>query len=301
MAAGALVGIGVILFLRRVREPGFRWRPLGRPLLWTAAVAGAGLANGWPVLFRLYDTEKPMSLFRFGLVVSLVLSLLGLLLVACVGFVLLGAARPGWGAALRRRGTLTDAVFRAAVTAAIVLGIARWFHVVSARIPALYDPDPTLPASLVDAVPAVNALWAAGRGLFGLAAVAAAAALAWRSTFFRSAAGRALGILGIVLTLMPTDLRSPAEFSFEIATALVAAGWVAVCVFGLLREHAAAWVLFGLAAFGGRAAIELLAQPAAEDRSAGALAVLLLFAAAVALLAGRRDAAEATRAAPPPI
>ncbi|HWZ86857.1 MAG TPA: CPBP family glutamic-type intramembrane protease, partial [Thermoanaerobaculia bacterium] len=292
VSGGALVGIGVILLLRRVRELGFRWRLLARPLLWTIAVAGAGLANTWPELFRVYDTEKPMSLFRLGLVVSLTLSLVGLLLVACVGFVLLGAARPGWGAALRRKGRIGDAAVRAALSAAIVLGLARWFHVLGSRVPALYDPDPALPGSLASAVPAVDVVWGAARGTFGMAALAAGAALAWSSAFFRTTAGRALGVLAFILVLVPSDLHSPAEFVFEFATALLAAGFIAVCAFGLLRDHPAAWALFGLFTFGARGAIQLLGQPAASDQAAGGLAVLLVVLSGLVLLAGRREAAS---------
>ena len=299
VAGGALVGVAVILFLRRVRDPGFRWRGLVRPILWTAAIAAVGLANGWPALFRLYDTEKPMSLFRLGLIVSLTLSLLGLLLVACLAFVLLGAARPGWAAALRHKGSLGDALVRAGLSAAIVLGLARWFEVLSARTPALYDPDPSLPGGLADAIPAADVVWAAARGSFGIAVLAATAALAWRSAFFRTLAGRALGIAAVILVLMPSDLRSPAEFGFELATGLLAAGWAGVCAFGLLRDHPAAWALFGLFAFGGRGAIELLAQPAAADRAAGGLALTLLALVGALLLAGRRNGDPAPTLAPP--
>jgi hypothetical protein len=287
VAAGGLVGIAVILFLRRVREPGFRWRSLVRPLMVAAAVAAIGVANAWPSLFRAYDTERPMSLFRLGLVVSLTLAVLGLLLVTAIGLVLLGAARPGWTGSLRR-GSLADGLVRAALSAAIVFGFARWVHVVAARVPAFSLPDPSLPTSLADAVPAYDALWTAARGAFGIAAVAAAAALAWNSTFFRSTAGRTLGFIALVLALIPAELRSPGEFGFAFVTALLAAGWIAVCAFGLLRDHAGAWVLFGLFRFGGGAAVDLLAQSAPSDRSAGVWSLLLLAAAGVALLVGPR-------------
>jgi len=289
VTGGSLLGIAIILFLRRVKEPGFAWRPLVRPLAWTAAIIAAGLANAWPVLYRAYDTEKPMNLFRLGLVVSLTLSLLGLVLVASVAFVLLGAARPGWGAVLRRRGGLGDAVTRAGLSAAILLGTSRWFHVIAARIPALYDPDPSLPGSLGDAIPAVDVVWGAARGTFGMAALAAAVALAWNSAFFKTAVGRFLGIAAVVLVLVPSELRAPAEFGFDFVTGLVGAAAVGACAFGLLRDHAAAWVLFGLFAFGGRGAVDLLGQPAASDQAAGGLAVLFLVLAGVATLAGRRD------------
>jgi hypothetical protein len=186
---------------------------------------------------------------------------------------------------------------RAGLSAAIVLGLARWIEVVSARTPAFYDPDPTLPGSLADAIPSVDVLWAAARGSFGVAVLAATAALTWRSAFFRTAAGRALGIAAVVLVLMPSELRSPAEFGFELATGLLAAGWAGACAFGLLRDHPAAWALFGLFAFGGRGAVELLGQPAFADRASGWLALLLLAVAGAALLAGRRDAGTGAAAA----
>ncbi len=293
VAGGSLVGLAIILFLRRVREPEFRWRALARPLFWAAAIGAAGLVNAWPSLFRQYDTEKPLGLFRLGLGVSLVLGLAAILLGACLGFVLIGAARPGWVAALRRKGSLSDAALRAGIAAAGLAGLARAIHVVSSRVPALYDPDPSLPGGLADAVPAVNAVWAAARGAFGLAAVAAVVAMAWRTNFFRTAAGRALGILAVIVVLLPSEMRSPGELGFELLASVLAAAWIALCAFGLLRDHAAAWALFGLVAFGGRDAAELLAQPAAADRAAGGWAIVLLVLAGIALLAGRREGAAA--------
>jgi hypothetical protein len=192
--------------------------------------------------------------------------------------------------ALRRKGSLGDALLRAGIAAAGLAGLSHWFHVVSSRFPALYDPDPALPGSLNNAVPAVDAVWAAARGAFGLAAVAAVVALAWKSTFFRSTAGRALGVLAIAVVLLPGQLRNVPEFTMELVSALLAAAWIAVCAFALLRDHAAAWALFGLFALGGRTALELLAQPAASDVAQGGLALILLVLFGLALLAGRRDA-----------
>ena len=297
VAGGALVGLAVVLFLRRVREPEFRWRALARPLLFAGLIGAAGLANTWPALFRQYDTEKPMGLFRLGIGVSLVFGLLAILLAACLGFVLCAAARPGWGAALRRKGSLVDALLRASIAAAGLAGLSRWFHVVSSRVPALYDPDPSLPASLGNAVPAVDVVWAAARGAFGLAAVAAVAALAWRSTFFQTTAGRALGFLALVVVMLPSELRSPPEFTMEFLSGLLAAAWIAVCAFGLLRDHAAAWALFGFLSFGGRAAVDLLAQPAAADRAQGGLALALLVLFGLVLVAGKRDRTPASPSA----
>ena len=159
----------------------------------------------------------------------------------------------------------------------------------AARVPGFSLPDPSLPASLADAVPSYDAVWAAARGAFGIAAVVAAAALAWNSAFFRKPAGRALGFAALVLALVPSELRSPGEFGFAFATALLAAGWIAVCAFGLLRDHAGAWVLFGLFRFGGGAAGDLLGA----NRAFGSLGRVL-----VAGLAGGRRRRAPCRAPP---
>lgn len=297
VAAGALVGVAIILFLRIVRAPEFRWRRLMRPLLWTGVLAAAGLANTIPYLYRSYETDKPLSLFRVGLLVSLSIGWLGILLVGTLGFVLLSAARPGWEAALRRSGSLKDAFLRAAIAAAGLAGLSHALNLVASRVPSLYDPDPTLPGSLQYASPALEILWAAARATFAAAVPAAAAALAVRSSFFKSAPGRTLGLLAIAVAILPTSLTSPAAFLADYVPSLLTVVWLALCAFVLLRDHAAAWVLFGLLTFGGRGALELLAQPASADRAAGAFALLLLAAAGIALLAGRRNETVSPKAA----
>jgi len=289
LAAGAIVGVAVILFLRIVRSAEFRWKQIVRPLLWTAVLAACGLANTIPYLYRGYDTQRPMSLFRVGLTVSLSVGWMGILLIAALGFVLFTAARPGWDWAVRRRGSLRDAVARAAIAAAGVAGLEHVFHLVTARVPALFEPDPSLPGSLQYVVPAVDVLWNAARGTFALALPAAVVALAARQSFFRTAAGRVLGLLAIAVAMIPTSLTTPGAFLSDYVPSLVIAAWLGICAFVLLRDHAGAWVLFGLFAFGGRGALELLTQTAASDRAAGALAAVLLVVAGIALLAGRRD------------
>jgi hypothetical protein len=299
IAAGALLGAAVILFLRIVRQEGFRWRSVRRPVAWAGLLAAAGLANTFPYLFRQYPTQVPMTLFQLGLVVGLSVGLLVILLVATLAFVLLDGARPGWATAMRRKGSLTDAFLRAAIAAGGMIGLARWFHVVSSRIPSLYDPDPTLPSSLQYASPAVDVLWSAGRVALVMASAAAVAALAARSAFFRTARGRALGFALLAIAALPWTLSTPAAFLADYLPSILAAAWLAASAFLLLRDHAAAWVLFALVALGGRGAVELLAQPAPPDRTAGGFAVLLLAAAGVAMLAGRRDQDELAPVAVP--
>ncbi|HLN92757.1 MAG TPA: hypothetical protein VK389_02770, partial [Thermoanaerobaculia bacterium] len=72
--------------------------------------------------------------------------------------------------------------------------------------------------------------------------------------------------------------------------------WLAFVAFGLLKDHAAAWVLFGALYFGGLRAGELLVQPAPPDRAAGWTVIVLVLLAAAALVAGRRQRPEAAAA-----
>jgi len=288
VAAGALVGLGIILFLRSVRRPEFQWREVRTPLLWTAALAIVGLANTAPAALRHYQTETPFGLFRLGLGVSLAVGLAVMLLVALIGFVLLSAARPGWAASLRRRGSLGDAFLRASISAAGLLGLLRWVHLLSKRSATVYEPDPNLPSTLPFPAPAVDVLWTAARGTFVLAVLGAVAAMALRSDFFRSPLGRALGALAILVALAPASLRSPGLAAADFMATVLFLGWIAASAALLLRGHGAAWVLFGIFTVGGREVIALLAQPASEDQAAGWLGALLLGLGAAALLIGRR-------------
>ncbi len=288
-AMGALVGVGIILFLRRVRQPGFRWAETRRPLAWAALIAAAGLANAVPAVFRRYTTETPMSLFQVGVAVSMTAGLAVTLLGTLVGFVLVSGARPGWAGALRRGGTLPDAVLRAAIASAGLLGLSRWVHVIASRVPSLYEPDPTLPDSLGYAVPALEVLWAAARGMFLLAVVASVAALALRTNFFRTTAGRVLGAVAVLFAMLPSSVQTPSVLVTDLLPSILIAAWLAASAALVLRDHAAAWVLLGIFTVGGREVLALLSQPAAVDRTAGWAAAALLVAGAAALLAGRRE------------
>ncbi len=299
VAGGALVGLAILLFLRSVRQPGFHWREVRTPLVWAAALAVAGLANTAPTAFRHYQTEQPFALFRLGLVVSLAVGFAVILLGALIGFVLLSGARPGWAAALRRRGSPGDAFLRAAIAAAGLLGLIHWIHVITSRLPSAYAPDPNLPSSLQLAVPAVDILWSAARGAFVLVVVAAVAALALRTGFFKAPLGRALAVLAILVAIAPSSLRSPGLAAADFVPAVLLIAWLAASAAFLLRGHGAAWVLFGIFTFGGRDVISLLAQPAPEDRAAGWIGALVLAIAAVALLAGRRAPEAPPEPAPP--
>jgi hypothetical protein len=171
--------------------------------------------------------------------------------------------------------------------------------VITSRLPSVYAPDPNLPSSLQFAVPAVEVLWSAARGAFLLAVVAAVAALALRTQFFKAPVGRALGVLAILVAIAPSSMRSSGLAAADFIPSVLLLAWLAASAAFLLRGHGAAWVLFGIFTFGGREVISLLAQPAPEDRAAGGMGALLLAIAAVALIVGRRAPEAPPEPAPP--
>jgi hypothetical protein len=149
---------------------------------------------------------------------------------------------------------------------------------------------PSVPSSLETAVPGFAVLWTAARLTVALAAIAAALSLAAGQPLFRRPAGRLLAALLVLVVLLPGSPRSAGELAAGYLPALAAAAWLAVCIL-LLRDDVCAWVLFGALTFGGRAAAELLVQPATSDRAAGWIGLLLTAGAAGALCAGRRRVA----------
>jgi hypothetical protein len=258
-------------------------------------LAALATVNAIPSIGRQYQTEQPYSVFHILVATSLLIGWLALICAAAVVLVLFFAARPGWRRSLRRE-SLGGALARAAVAALALAGLARWGRVLSGGVPALFEADPSLPQALERAVPAFAALWSTVTSTFGLAALAAVLALAAPHDLFRRPAGRAAGALVLLLSLLPTGFRSPGQFAAELASSVVAAAVMAAVAFLYLSDSAAAWVLFGALAFGGRAAAELLWQPAAEDRAAGWAALGLILLAVAALLAripGRKDAVPA--------
>ncbi len=296
VSIGGFVGLAVVLFLRLVRGGGLRRRRLAGPLLVALLAIALAFANSIPNIFRAYPTEQPLALFQVAAAVSFTIAAIAFVCAAGFGFVLFSGARPGWRAALRRSGSIGDAFLRAAVAAAGTAGLARWAAVASSRFPALFEPDPTLPRALERLLPGYAGFWSAANATFSFAAVAATAALAWREPAFRKPVWRALALAAISLSLAPVGARSAGEFAAAFAPEVLTAAWLAFVAFGLLKDHAAAWVFFGALHFGSLRAAELLAQPAAADRSAGWTVVLLVALGAVALVAGRR---ERMAAAPP--
>ncbi|HEV8611534.1 MAG TPA: CPBP family intramembrane glutamic endopeptidase [Thermoanaerobaculia bacterium] len=289
VAIGGFVGIGVILFLRLVRGGAFRWRRVVGPLLVAFVGVALALANAIPSLDRAYSTETPYSLFQIGIAVSLTIGAIALVCAAGVGFVVLSGARPGWRAALKRGGSLGDAFARAAVAAIGTAGLSHWISIAASRFPALFEIDPTLPRALERWFPGYAGFWSAATATFSLAVVAATIALASRAPTARERPWRILFLGALLLALVPIGARSLGEFAAAFVPEVVMAAWLGFVAFGLLKDHAAAWVLFGAFYLGGNRAAELLGQPAPPDRAAGWSVVVLVVLAAAALVAGRRE------------
>jgi hypothetical protein len=300
VAAGSLVGMAIVLFLRAVRKPEMRWRSLLRPMIPIAVVAGAALVNRFPVLLRVYPTEIPLPTFRFTVGLSLAIFWMLLVSGAAIALVLISGARPGWRRALTSQGGLTDALLRAAIAVAGFAGLERIFALVERSLPALYHPNPALPSELESAFPALTALSSGAFGLVAAAAAAAVVALASREASFSTASARVALAAAFVVALIPSSPRSPLDFGWRFSTSVLLAGWLAVSAFVLLRDHVAAWVIFGALAFGGAAALRLLVQPAPPDAAAGWIGLILVAAAAAALIRSPRREASITDAAVAP-
>ncbi len=94
--------------------------------------------------------------------------------------------------------------------------------------------------------------------------------------------------LAVLVALLPSSLQTPSVLAADFLPTVLIVAWLALSGALLLRGHAAAWLLFGVFAVGGREVLGLLAQPAAADRAAGWMSAALLAAGVVAVLAGRR-------------
>ena len=303
VAIGGIAGGAFVLFLRRVRSPGFRWREIAPPVALASLLGAVSIANGIPSVFRAYPTEYPLRLFLISTGAALLIAWLAAILGACVGFVLIGGARPGWRSALRGSGSLSDALLRAAVAAAGLAGLSHLGSFAAEKFPAVFPPDPQLPAALAGAFPAISAFWSAARDTFSVATLAAVVALAAKREFFRKPLGAVLGIGALAATALPSQLSGAGEFAAAFVPALAAGAWLGFSALFLLADHAAAWIFFGIFAFGGPTVVELLSQGARADRVAGGITAVLLAVAAVVLLAGRRRSQAtlpAEAAAPPP-
>jgi hypothetical protein len=146
-----------------------------------------------------------------------------------------------------------------------------------------------MPGALQTAFPSVAVLWTTVGSTIELAAVVAVAALALRHPFFGKPRNRWLGVLMVLVALVPRSAHSLPEFFVSFGTPVVTGAYLAAVAFLLLKDHVGAWVLFGVFAFGGRAAAALISQPAVPDQAAGWIGAVLVLLAAVALLAGRRQ------------
>jgi len=127
-------------------------------------------------------------------------------------------------------------------------------------------------------------------------------AIGSREPFLKTGPGRLLVLLGLVLVLIPGSFHSPLAFFGALVPDLLIVAWLAIAAFALLRDHVAAWVLFGVFVSGGSAVAGLLGQPAPADQAAGWMSLAALVIAAAGLLAGgRREPAVADPATVPPM
>src|SRR5262249_42303595 len=74
---GGFLGVGLVVFLRIVRDPEFRWRRLRAPLVVTALFGAAFAANGAPTLLRAYSSAVALGVFEATAAASLLVLWIG--------------------------------------------------------------------------------------------------------------------------------------------------------------------------------------------------------------------------------
>ena len=301
VAIGGVVGVGFLIFLRLVRAPGFRWRTHLLALAIVAPLAAVGVGNSFPGrVSRLPDPDSARGLRVHGRIDSP------------------DRPRP---APLRPRGRLRALLGRPPrVAAGETLRLApgrrpqgRGGGARSGRPRALGGSrGGAFPRGLLlrsfaarfspDRLPGRRR---AVERRAGAPSRSRPLRLSWRWRCRIPCSGSRsdgwLAVLAVFFALVPASFHSMPEFLASFVPPLLMLASLTAAAFWLLKDHVAAWVLFGVLTFGGRAAAALLVQPARADRFSGWMGLLLVLLAAAALLAGRRSGEPADSfEAPPP-
>jgi hypothetical protein len=291
-AGGCLLSVLLVVAIGAIRSEGLRWRRLVPPLLvWLLLAAFASL-NAWPTFWRMYQTEIPLETYQATLFLGLIFRILLAGVTGLVVFALLEKACPAWRTALRRAGTWRDACVRAVIAVVGFAGLHQLSRILADRFPAAFEVQGFLPASLEFYSAGYEACFSGAQRLLVLAGAAAAACLVLREPRFARPRYRWVAAALAVILIVPTDAKTVGEMIGPFVVSFLALGWTVIAIL-LLRDHAAAWVLYGACAVAAGGAMGLLRQPLPDDRLQGVLAVALAAMVAVALTAGRRRPVEA--------
>lgn len=289
IAAGILVGAVLLTLFLELRRNALRVRRLLFPGAILALLSGLEAANGWPQIWRQYRTTMPVSLFEISVTVGFLVRIIGAALMAFVAFSVFEVALPGWRKSLRLPGAAARAFPRAALSVLGLLEAARFKQYLATRYAPAFAVGAGLPDSLNSLFPAASILYSTLTRILLLAGIAAAFSLVVGSQRFgKRRTILAGGALALLLAL-PISARSLPEAVWPTLATLVVAGFTLAAIVNLLGKDPLAWLFFGLFAFAGKGALELVDQSAAADRAEGIVALgLVAFLSLLLAAAGRQ-------------
>lgn len=285
---GLLGALAVVLLVAKLRAGEIPWRTaclLGGVV---AAAVVLRVVVSLDTLWSQYQTSIPAEMYDIVIVVGFVVAALGGFVGATLAGGLAAALHPAALSMLRpapRRLFARDAMVGAALALGLVLGL-----------PMLHDVLPLiLPAGrLINGVDWPNGIEASLPALFILAgAVSTTVYLpalggivaAVLLLYFRRAPARVALAVFFVLSFLPREARTAAEYALAALWLVLVAGAVLLLARGFLRDNPLAWLTAAWVGVGGAGALQLLAEPGGAYRLDGILALAAILAPVVWLLA----------------
>jgi len=277
--SASLLVLAIWLLVDRTRKHALRWRRALWIALPLAAIALAGMAVQFPLLFSQYDTAMPLQSFEVMTITGLAISALALFVALACGAALILSLRPDALAVFQRatRKLLgLDALYAAGLAAvlAAALGRIRWILIDRFHPQALLSAGPR--TVFGTAAPAASGIaGACQETLFWLALLVLLAYAA--QLLARRPWAAALAVLAGAAAFVPSPVHTAGEFFLYYAIMLAYAAAAVAFARYFARGNALAYVLtVWTLSLAGRAA-DLLGQPDGALRfQGGVLAALLL-------------------------
>ena len=261
LVSGLLVW-GIVILLRNVRRGLVPWRPV--LLLASAATIAMALGEALSVrlIMRQYPTTVPLATFQAMAWIGIGVSTLFGFLALAAAIALLVSTYPGvlltFGAKARRAFGW-DALSALAAVGGLSVLWETLDAVLRARFHTVAALSVATPNLIDSAAPAVSGLVRALQALPALAAALGTAVLIAR----RIARPWLLVLLGVVLVtvMVPSGVRTPAEFAFEYTCALAGAALTVAACLCFARTNYLAYALLLWASSLYDSAAQLFGQP----------------------------------------
>ena len=278
--SASLLVVGLWILIDRTRQRSLRW---GRAL-WAAlplgAIALAGMAMTFPLLFSQYPTTFSLESYEATLGVGLFIGALALFIAMVCGMALILALQPDAMAVFRaanRRLSGVDAIFATGVAAVLVaaLGRLRWLLIDRFHPQALLSADARTAFATIS--PAASGIASACQEtLFFLAVLAVVAHLVRYLERWPGAA--VLAGLAAAAGLVPGTIHTGGEFLLYYAIRLMYLAAAVLLVKYIVRGNWLAYLLIGWTLALLDKSVDLFSQPAAALHMQGGILIALLLA-----------------------